>query len=150
SILRDPQAMATQFEASTLDVMYAPALTDAIRLKQNPLYQAIINAQGGAFFYVNLNVTNSIFSDKRVRQAMNYAFDRQRVASSVLQGLVGGAIALPWPQNSPAFDASKNSTYAFDLNKAAALLKEAGVSHLETEITYSTANFAGEYASTAQ
>lgn len=150
SILRDPQAMATQFEASSLDVMYAPALTDAVRLKEDPHNQAVINAQGGAFFYVNLNVTNPVFADKRVRQAMNYALDRDRIANTVLQGLVGGAIDLPWPQNSPAFDAAKNGAYPFNLDKAAALLEEAGVSSLSTEITYSTANFAAEYASTAQ
>jgi peptide/nickel transport system substrate-binding protein len=150
SILRDPQAMATQFEASSLDVMYAPALTDAVRLKEDPRNQAVINAQGGAFFYVNLNVTNPIFADKQVRQAMNYALDRDRIAGTVLQGLVGGPIDLPWPQNSPAFDSAQNNAYPFDLAKAAALLKEAGVSNVNTEITYSTANFAGEYASTAQ
>ncbi|MBV9324514.1 MAG: ABC transporter substrate-binding protein [Chloroflexi bacterium] len=150
SILRDPQAMATQFEASSLDVMYAPSLVDAVRLKQDPRNQAVINAQGGAFFYVNLNVINPIFTDKLVRQAMNYALDRDRIASTVLQGLVGGPIDLPWPQNSPAFDAAKNNAYPFDLDKAAALLKQAGLSSVDTEITYSTANFAGEYASTAQ
>jgi peptide/nickel transport system substrate-binding protein len=150
SILRDPQAMATQFEASSLDVMYAPALTDAVRLKADPHNQTVINSQGGAFFYVNLNVTNPIFANKQVRQAMNYALDRDRIASTVLQGLVGGAIDLPWPQNSPAFDAVKNNAYPFNLDKAAALLSAAGVSNLATEITYSTASFAGEYASTAQ
>ena len=150
SILRDPQAMATQFDASSLDVMYAPALVDAIRLKQDPHSVVVINTQGGSFFYVNINVTNPAFADKRVRQAMNYALDRNRIASTVLQGLVGGPIDLPWPQNSPAFDEAKNNAYPFDLDKAADLLNHAGVSRMDTEITYSTSNFAGEYANTAQ
>ena len=150
SILRDPQAMSTQFEASSLDAMYAPALVDAVRLKQDPRNVVVINTQGGAFFYVNVNVTNPIFADKRVRQAMNYALDRNRIATTVLQGIAGTPIDLPWPQNSPAFDTAKNNAYTFDLNKAAALLNEAGGPRIDTEITYSTANFANEYASTAQ
>ena len=106
SILRDPQAMATQFEAASLDVMYAPALTDAVRLKDDPRNQAVINSQGGAFFYVNLNVTNPIFADKQVRQAMNYAVDRDRIAGTVLQGVVGRrsicpGLKIPLPSTPP-------------------------------------------------
>jgi TRAP transporter TAXI family solute receptor len=81
--------------------MYAPALTDAVRRKQDPCNQAVINGQGGAFFYVNLNVTNPIFADKLVRQAMSYALHRDRIAGSVLQGLVGIAIDLPWRTSTP-------------------------------------------------
>jgi peptide/nickel transport system substrate-binding protein len=35
---------------------------------------------------------------------------------------------LPWPKTSPAYDESKANAYAFDLDKAAAMLKSAGVS----------------------
>jgi peptide/nickel transport system substrate-binding protein len=150
SILRDAQAMSTQFEAGSQDVMYAPALTDAARLKQNPTNQVDVNYQLGSFFYVNVNVTNPLFTNKLVRQAMNFALDRERISSSVLQGLIGKPVNLPWPDRSPAFDAAKNATYTFDLDKAAALLKQAGVSKPETEITYSTSGYASEYASIAQ
>ena len=150
SVLRDAQAMSTQFEAGALDVMFAPALSDAARLKQNPATQIVINYQVGSFFYADVNVGTPLFANKLVRQAMNYALDRQRISSTVLQGLVGDPVDLPWPNNSPAFDAAKNATYSFDLDKAAALLKQAGASNAESEITYSTSGYASEYASIAQ
>jgi peptide/nickel transport system substrate-binding protein len=150
SVMRDAQAMSTQFEAGSQDVMYAPALTDAARLKQDPGNQLVINYQLGSFFYVNVNVTNPLFANKLVRQAMNFALDRERISGTVLMGLVGRPVNLPWPDRSPAFDAAKNATYTFDLDKAAALLKQAGVSNAETEITYSTSGYASEYASIAQ
>jgi peptide/nickel transport system substrate-binding protein len=150
NVLRDAQAMSTRFESGAQDVIFAPALTDAARLKQNQANQVDVDYQIGSFFYINVNVTNPLFANKLVRQAVNYALDRQRISSTVLLGLVGTPVNLPWPDRSPAFEAAKNTTYTFDLDKAAALLKQAGVSTAETEITYSTSGYASEYASIAQ
>jgi peptide/nickel transport system substrate-binding protein len=150
NVLRDAQAMSTRFESGAQDVIFAPALTDAARLKQNQANQVDVDYQIGSFFYINVNVTNPLFANKLVRQAVNYALDRQRISSTVLLGLVGAPVNLPWPDRSPAFEAAKNTTYTFDLDKAAALLKQAGVSTAETEITYSTSGYASEYASIAQ
>jgi ABC-type transport system substrate-binding protein len=121
----------------------------AVRHRPSALIN-VINYQVGSFFYIDVNVGNPLFANKLVRQAMNYTLDRQRISSTVLQGLVGDPVDLPWPNNSPAFDLAKNSTYPFDLDKAAALLKRAGVSNAECEITYSSAGYASEYAGIAQ
>ena len=150
SILRDAQAMITQLEAGALDAAYAPPLTDTVRLKQDPNFQAVVNAQLGQFFYTNQNVTLPLFQNKLVRQAMNYALNRQRITQTVLQNLCGDPICLPWPQQSPAYEPEKNSTYSYDLTKAAALLKQAGVSGASFEISYSTGGFSQEFSSMVQ
>jgi peptide/nickel transport system substrate-binding protein len=41
---------------------------------------------------------------------------------------------LPWSASSPAYDAARNSVYPYDLDKARALLKEAGATNVETGI----------------
>ena len=150
SILRDPQTMVTQLEAGALDAVYAPPLSDTVRLKQNSNFQALVNPQLGQFFYVNQNVTMPLFEAKAVRQAMNYALNRQRISQTVLQNLCGEPISLPWPQQSPAFEPAKNSSYSFDLGRAAALLKQAGVSGGSLEIAYNTGGYGQEFASMAQ
>jgi peptide/nickel transport system substrate-binding protein len=150
SILKDAQAMVTQLEAGALDAVYAPPLLDTVRLKQNPSFQALVNAQLGQFFYVNQNVTLPLFQDKTVRQAMNYALNRQRISQSVLQTLCRDPISLPWPQQSPAYDPAKNASYSYDLDKAASLLKQSDVSGARLEINYSTSGFSQEFASMAQ
>ncbi|MBV9323497.1 MAG: ABC transporter substrate-binding protein [Chloroflexi bacterium] len=149
-VLKDSQAMVTQLEAGALDAVYAPPLLDTVRLKQNPNFQALVNAQLGQFFYANQNVTLPLFQNKLVRQAMNFALNRQRISQSVLQSLCGDPISLPWPQQSPAFDQAKNATYTYDLDKAAGLLKDANVSGASFEINYSTSGFSQEFASMAQ
>lgn len=64
-------------------------------------------------------------ADVRVRQALNYAIDRDSIAQAVYgeYGAAGGALAL---EGTIGYDATVNDTYAYDVDKAKALLKEAG------------------------
>jgi peptide/nickel transport system substrate-binding protein len=62
-----------------------------------------------------------------MRQALLYAVDRVRWANTLQKGLES-ASSLPWPNTSPAYDDAKANGYPFDLDKAAAMLKDAGFS----------------------
>ena len=64
------------------------------------------------------------FADKRVRQAMSYLTDVQRIINDVLLGYAEPAVS-PFSKISKQHDANLTA-YAFDLQKAQALLKEAG------------------------
>src|SRR6185503_15441003 len=46
----------------------------------------------------------------------------------------GEAKPLFWPSPSAAFEPSKQSAYSFDLDRSAALLKQAGVSEFELDV----------------
>jgi len=71
-----------------------------------------------------LNTTgNSPFHDKRVRQAANYAIDRDGLVK-LLNGTAEPATGL-YPENHPVFGKPANH-YVFDPAKSKALLKEAG------------------------
>jgi peptide/nickel transport system substrate-binding protein len=133
SHVRDQQTMAVQLEGGALDVIKIPNVDDYVRLKSDPSYQAIIHPASGTFYQIGFNCARPPFDDKRVRQAFNYAMDRKRFADTVMKG-TATPINLPWTATSPAYDASKNSVYTYDLDKARALLKEAGVANLETGI----------------
>ncbi|HEX8969448.1 MAG TPA: ABC transporter substrate-binding protein, partial [Chloroflexota bacterium] len=133
SYVRDQQTMDLQLESNGLDIVKIPAVDDFVRLKADPSYQAVIHPASGTFFEVGFNTARPPFDDKRVRQAFNYAMDRKRFAETIMRG-TATPINLPWSSTSPAFDAAKNNTYTFDLDKARALLKDAGVANLETGI----------------
>ncbi len=75
--------------------------------------------------YVGANVNAKPLDDVRVRQAIAYALDRDRVVDEVLRG-VGYAVNLPWPKYSPAFDDARNTRYSRDVSKAKALVAEVG------------------------
>jgi len=129
---RDAQAVLVQFEAGALDVAKGPPPPDFARYKADATYQTSVNPVSGNYFLFGLNLGIPPLDDKRVRQALNYALDRQRFADTFLFG-TGVPESLPWPPGSPAFEAAKQNFYSFDLDKAASLLKQAGVSSLELD-----------------
>jgi glutathione transport system substrate-binding protein len=74
-------------------------------------------------YYVSFNTQKKPFTDKRVRQALNYAFNKEAYLAVVAMG--NGA--LPASIMGPDTQFATNQTpYAFDLAKAKALLAEAG------------------------
>jgi peptide/nickel transport system substrate-binding protein len=135
NVRKDAQSMMADLEAGTLHLVYAPTLQDYVRLKSDSSYTAQLLTPAGGMYQIQPNVTFKPLDDKRVRQALNYAIDRKRIADTVLLGLVGPE-DLPWPVNSPAYEEAKNSIYAFNLDKAKSLLAEAGASNLTLDFVY--------------
>jgi len=133
SYVRDQQTMDLQLESNGLDVVKIPNVDDFVRLKEDPSYQAVVHPASGTFFEVGFNTKRPPFDDKRVRQAFNYAMDRKRFAETIWRG-TSTPLSLPWSSTSPAYDASKNNAYTYDLDKAKSLLQQAGVSGLETGV----------------
>jgi peptide/nickel transport system substrate-binding protein len=147
NVRSDAQAMATDLESGVANLVYNLTLQDFLRLKGDANYQAQFLTPAAGMYQIQPNVTFKPLDDKRVRQALNYAIDRKRIADTVLLGLVGPQ-DLPWPASSPAYEAAKNNVYAFDLDKAKALLTQAGVGDLELDFAY--APTLPEYATIAQ
>jgi peptide/nickel transport system substrate-binding protein len=136
SIYSDAQAAVVALEAGALDLISAglPVL-DTLRLQKDPQYQVLVNDRTGTSWDAFLNCTREPTNDKLVRQALSYALDRQHIANAVWQGLEK-PIALPWSPASPAYDASKNGLFAFDLDKARSLLAQAGLKNTRLDIVW--------------
>jgi peptide/nickel transport system substrate-binding protein len=64
-------------------------------------------------------------ADVRVRQAINYAFDKEALLKAIGQGY-GTPTTQIFPKNSEAYDESLDSAYDYDPAKAKDLLAEAG------------------------
>ncbi len=133
AFLRDAQAMVVQFEAGALDLIRNPTKTEFVRLKASPEYQAVQHPARAGAYSLGVNVKRPPLDNKKVRQALNYAIDRQRFVDSILKG-VGTPLSLPWAETFPAYEASKANFYTFDLDRAKALLGEAGIADLALEV----------------
>lgn len=76
------------------------------------------------YYMLVLNLREEIFKDKRVRQALNYAIDKERIVKEVLrgEGIVSKGTIYPgsWAYNKDI------NPYPYDPNKALELLKDAG------------------------
>lgn len=77
--------------------------------------------------YYGFLTTSKTFSDARVRQAFNFAIDRDKILKYVLQGsATDPAIYGMVPPVMPNYDAKKIKGYSFNLAKAKQLMSDAG------------------------
>lgn len=96
--------------------------------------------------YVYINCQKPALSDKRVRQALNYAVDYQGIIDHVLQGN-GVQMRGPVPKG---MWGHKEDVYQYqrDVDKAKALLKQAGAEGLSLTLIYSDRRAAWEQIAT--
>jgi len=121
----DDAAMVLNMETKVLDAIWAPALHEVARLKAQPGLVADPGAGAQSMFHLMANVTKGPLTNKKVRQAINYAIDRERCAKMALAGTIEPT-CLMWPRGSWAYFADLEGRYAYDLGKAKTLLAEAG------------------------
>jgi len=126
-IYNDAQAMVTALEADALHVANKAPLTDAARLKQDSKFPLLVAQTAGTRYSIVFNALAPPTDNQKFRQALLYALDRQRIVDSVLKGF-GTPGDLPFATSSPAYDATRDHLYSFDLDKARGLIAASGVS----------------------
>jgi peptide/nickel transport system substrate-binding protein len=138
AVVSDVQSMGVQSEAGAQNLVLRPTAQDFARLRQDGRFRGTVMDTGDSFYYVAADVTAPPLDKKEVRQAINYAINRDRFVQTVGSGISETA-NLPWPKGSPAYDAALDSSVKFNLDKAKALLAQAGVgAGLELPITFNT------------
>ncbi|NQT23435.1 MAG: peptide-binding protein [Candidatus Omnitrophica bacterium] len=125
-IIPDISTMFLELQTKTIDSMgLSPLqykrLTDTPHFKKN--YNKYKYPSFG-YTYMAYNHENELFKDIRVRQAINYAVDKQEIIDGVLLGY-GKICTGPFIPESWAYNENVRP-FPFDTNKAKRLLKEAG------------------------
>ncbi|MDX9950701.1 MAG: peptide-binding protein [Methylophilaceae bacterium] len=85
---------------------------------------ALYKELGNNYTYLGFNLKRKPFDDIRVRQAINYAINKQELIDGVLLGL-GEPVASPYKPGT-RWSNPQLQPYPYDAEKALALLKEAG------------------------
>jgi len=122
-IIPDAVVLLQEMRAGGIDFMENPPLTEVARLKQTAGLKVLV-ADNTSYTYFGWRQDLAPFNDLRVRRALNHAIDVPTMVKEVLQGYA----ALATGQFSPsswAFD-SRVKPYAYDPDRAKALLAEAG------------------------
>ena len=128
SVMKDVSAMPLVLESGAVDLIEQPLDRDFVRFRDSGKFQTIGSPFWSEFYYLGSPVNLPPLDNKKLRQAVNYAIDRQRFVEKALVGM-GEAQSIPWPKNSPAYDADLAKTYKYDLDKAKKLVQESGVSN---------------------
>jgi peptide/nickel transport system substrate-binding protein len=125
-IIPDSATMFLELRAGAIDMMGLEALqytrqtdTEAFRKNFNK-YRYLASA----YTYLGFNLTRPLFQDRRVRQAISHAINKQEIIDIVLLGL-GQEATGPYKPGTWAYNPNVKR-YPFDAARAAALLAEAG------------------------
>ena len=124
-VIEDPQVNLMNLEAGLLDLVYPITPKDMPRFAANPDFRVVSNL-GAPFYLLGLKPTWGPFQDKRVRQAVAHCVDREKIVRTVHFGTTVPQCALfPWNWTYEP-DLENHERCEFNLDKARALLKEAG------------------------
>jgi peptide/nickel transport system substrate-binding protein len=104
----------------TMDV--PPDSLDELRRDPNLV---VAESNSSAVWYVTLNTRHPILKDRRVRQALNHAVNKEAIIRDILRGTAIVSRGPISPVYGPYYE-ENTARYPHDLEKARALLKEAG------------------------
>lgn len=130
SIISEPAALLAAMQSGQQDLAFGMLARDAATLGKNPKFT--IDATAGVDIYVGVSTQYKPMDDIRVRQAVAYSIDRDRIAKQVYQGFAEPSAEL-WDPNTPGVTKDMVNSYSYNPDKARALLKDAGALGAEIE-----------------
>ncbi len=122
--ITDANTRAAEMLSGGLDVM-VEVPPDALSQFRDSEDFEVYEQTGPHLWFVILNTRSGPLADKRVRQAVNYAIDKDAIANDILQGTATPAKGVIAPAFGWAHDPSLEG-YPHDPEKARELLAEAG------------------------
>jgi peptide/nickel transport system substrate-binding protein len=123
-VITDPTAELDAIKSGRVQYAVGLASLDASTLAKQPGYALL--QTGGAELATCFDTATAPFDNQAVRQAVQYAIDRQRIVAQVEGGLAD-ATDLPWHTSTPGYDTSQSSQYTYQPGKAKQLLASAGI-----------------------
>ena len=123
-IVPDNSARVVALESGDLDLVISPLSPQDVLRMTNKAGFTVERIPAAGYTYINLNCTDAILSDVKVRQALAYLVNREQITSTIYKG-IGQVAKGPIP---PAMWAYSDDlpTYGYNPDKAKSLLDEAG------------------------
>ncbi|MDM7985752.1 MAG: peptide-binding protein [Smithella sp.] len=132
-IIPDSATMFLELRAQNIGMMGLTPL-QYTRQTENNLFKSHFNKYqylSFAYTYLGYNLKNPLFADKRVRQAISYAINKDEIINGVLLKL-GKQAHGPYKPGTWAYN-DKVKIYNYDPQKARELLREAGWTKVNQE-----------------
>ena len=134
-IITESASRTIDLESGGVYITLGLPTTDADRIDENPDTQLIVST-GATDRYIAFNCQKDVFKDKRVRQALNYATDKESIRVVCYGENTSETMDSVVPSTLPGH-ISTLKQYDYNIEKAKELLKEAGVENgFEVEFMY--------------
>ena len=126
-IIEDPNTSLLALKAGEIDDIELSPEQWTTQTTDNDFYTSNtkVTAPEWVSFHFGWNIDTVFFADRRVRRAMSYAFDHDRLLEKLCYGLYKPAVG-NFPEEAWMASKKKLQPYQQDLDKAEALLDEAG------------------------
>ncbi len=118
----ESSALVVALETGEADAIMRVPPQEAERLEQDPNIEVVYESSVRTI-YIGFNNQRAPFDDVRVRQALNYAVDKQAIVDGIFQGVFTVADA---PVVPAVFGHESVGPYEYDPERARELLAEAG------------------------
>ncbi|WP_176083572.1 ABC transporter substrate-binding protein [Martelella sp. HB161492] len=122
--ITDANTRVAEMMSGGLDVM-VEVPPDSVQQFASDANYTVYEQSGPHVWFLILNMKDGVFADKKIRQAVNYAVNKQAIADNILQGTASVAAGPIAPAFGWAYDENLDP-YPYDPEKAKELLKEAG------------------------
>lgn len=123
-IVPDDIMRGLELRKGTVDLIVNDLSPDIVAQLEHDEGLQVVESPGTDYAYVGFNLRDAVLSDRRVRQAIAYAIDRQAIVDHLRRGLAQPAVGI-LPPASWAF-APDVFQFTHDPARARALLDEAG------------------------
>ncbi|SMB82106.1 peptide/nickel transport system substrate-binding protein [Pasteurella testudinis DSM 23072] len=128
-LLSDDSARVTAQESGRIQAMESVPYLDVARLQRR---QTVESVQSFGLLFLMFNCEKAPFNDPKVRKALHYGLDTQALINTALMG--NAEPATSFLQTTHADYVKAPTQYDYDVKKAEALLKEAGVNELSFKL----------------
>lgn len=123
-IIAEPSTGVAEFESGNVDILQIPATEAPDWQEDESRKQLLMSTPALELVYIGINTTRGPLTDVRVRQAINYAIDINRIIERLIAGR-GTRAAGVIPPSLGGFDSTRKP-YPYDPAKAKQLLAAAG------------------------
>jgi peptide/nickel transport system substrate-binding protein len=130
--------------AGQADVILLPPVSDIPAMQKDSTLHVIL-APGDRTIFLAFNTqdpTDPLLQKPEVRQALNYAVNKQAIINSIL---FGAAAPMDAPMASTLFGYCKTGSYAYDPNKAKQMLAAAGANNLTINFVAPTGRYIQDF-----
>lgn len=131
-VIPNSSVRAAELKTGSINIMDFPNPEEVTELAKNPKIK-LVRQEGLNVGYLSMNIDKKPFDDVRVRQAINYAINKEAIVKAIYAGL-GKVAKNPIPPTMWSYN-NNIKDYEYNPQKAKELLKEAGLENgFETDL----------------
>lgn len=137
----DASSLQAELQTGGVDLAPGPSnmTPDSIKALDGVGNLKVEQFDGSNVLYLGFNTKDAVLSDPKIRQAIGYSIDREKIIRELLSGQAKPASSI-LPAGSWAY--SPGNQYTYDPEKAKKLLQEAGYNREPITLKYASSNAA--------